>query len=83
MTRIGIDAHFKGGSVRMAAASAAIDPGTPIDIVLNTVRWTSWTVFNTFYNRSRLNDVCFSTDQQHFDGLIGLSSLGRVLLLKP
>ena len=36
MTRIAIDARFKGGSVRMAAASAAIDRGTPIDIVLST-----------------------------------------------
>ena len=54
MTRIGIDPKYKGGSVRMAAASAAIDRGVPIDVVLNTGRWASWQVFNKFYNRSRL-----------------------------
>ena len=42
MTRIGIDPKYKGGSVRMAAASAAIDHGVPIDAVLNTGRWASW-----------------------------------------
>ena len=57
MTRIVIDARFMGGSVRMAAASAAIDRSKPIDVVLNTGRWTSWTVFDTFYNRSRLMSV--------------------------
>ena len=54
MTRIGIDPKYKGGSIRMAAASAAIDRGVPIDVVLNTGRWASWQVFNKFYNRSRL-----------------------------
>ena len=62
VTRMGMDARFKGGSVRMAAASAAIDRGTPIDIVLNTGRWTSWTVFNTLYNGSRLNSVFLPID---------------------
>ena len=50
MTRIGIDPKYKGGSIRMAAASAAIDRGVPIDVVLNTGRWASWQVFNKFYN---------------------------------
>ena len=54
MTCIGIDPKYKGGSVRMAAASAAIDRGVPIDAVLNTGRWASWQVFNKFYNRARL-----------------------------
>ena len=54
MTRIGIDPKYKGGSIRMAAASAAIDRGVPIDVVLDTGRWASWQVFNKFYNRSRL-----------------------------
>ena len=57
MTRIGVDPKYKGGSVRMAAASAAIDRGSPIDVVLNTGRWKSWTVFNKFYNRARVNAV--------------------------
>ena len=38
MTRIGIDPKYKGGSIRMAAASAAIDRGVPIDVVLDTGR---------------------------------------------
>ena len=54
MTCIGIDPKYKGGFVRMATASAAIDRGVPIDAVLNTGRWASWQVFNKFYNRSRL-----------------------------
>ena len=57
---------YKGGSIRMAAASAAIDHGVPIDVVLNTGRWSSWQVFNKFYNRARLRDVAPS---------IGLTSL--------
>ena len=36
MTRVGIDPKYKGGSIRMAAASAAIDRGVPIDVVLST-----------------------------------------------
>ena len=54
MNRVGIDPKYKGGSVRMAAASAAIDCGVPIDVVLDTARWASWQVLNKFYNRSRL-----------------------------
>ena len=37
MTRVGI-AGYGGGSVRMAAASAAIDSGVAIDVVLSTGR---------------------------------------------
>ena len=66
MTRVGIDPKYKGGSIRMAAASAAIDRGVPIEVVLNTGRLASWQVFNRFYNRARLRDVAPS---------IGLTSL--------
>ena len=57
MDRIGVHPRFKGGSIRMAAASAAIDRGMPIDVVLGTGRWSSWQVFNNFYSRSQLNAV--------------------------
>ena len=57
MKRVSIDPKYKGGSVRMAAASAAIDRGTPIEVVLSTGRWTSWRVFQLFYNRARLRDI--------------------------
>ena len=40
MTRVGVTG-YSGGSVRMAAASAAIDSGVAIDVVLSTCRWTS------------------------------------------
>ena len=66
MDRIKVDLRYKGGSIRMAAASAAIDRGVPIDVVLNTGRWSSWQVFNKFYNRAHLRDVAPS---------IGLTSL--------
>ena len=36
MDRIKVDPQYKGGSTRMAAASAAIDRGVPIDVILNT-----------------------------------------------
>ena len=57
MDRIGAHPRFKGGSIRMAAASAAIDRGMLINIVLGTGQWSSWQVFNNFYNRSQLNAV--------------------------
>ena len=52
---IQVDPKFKGGSIRMAAASAAIDRGEPIEWVLATGRWKSWSVFHKFYNRARVN----------------------------
>ena len=57
MTRVNIACTYGGGSCRMAAASAAIDSGVTIDVVLSTGRWTSWTVFNKFYNRAKLRAV--------------------------
>ena len=54
MDRAGIDPKYKGSFVHMAAASASIDRGVPIDVVLNTGRWASWQVLNKFYNRDRL-----------------------------
>ena len=57
MTRVQVAAGYGGGSVRMAAASAAIDSNAAIDVVLSTGRWTSWTVFNKFYNRAKLRTV--------------------------
>ena len=57
MTRGNIARTCGGGSVRMAAASAAIDSGVAIDVVLSTGRLTSWTVFHKFYNRAKLRAV--------------------------
>jgi hypothetical protein len=57
MDRIKVDPKYKGGSIRMAAASATIDRGVPIDVVLNTGRWSNWQVFNKFYNRACLRAV--------------------------
>jgi hypothetical protein len=55
--RIKVDPKYEGGSIRMAAAFAAIDRGMAIDVVLNTGRWSSWQVFNKFSNRARLRAV--------------------------
>ena len=41
MHRASTDPKYKGGPVSIAAASAAIDRGVPIDVVLNTERWSS------------------------------------------
>ena len=57
MTRVQVAPGYGGGSVRMAAASAAIDSGVAIDVVLSTGRWSSWTVFHKFYNRAKLRAV--------------------------
>ena len=37
MDRIKVDPKYKGGSIRMAAASAAIDGGVPIDVAYSTL----------------------------------------------
>ena len=42
INRVSIDPKYKGDSVRMAAASLAIDRGVPIDAMLDTGRWASW-----------------------------------------
>ena len=47
MTRVGIDPKYKGGSIRMAAASAAIDRGVPIEVVLDGPVGRSSTVSTT------------------------------------
>ena len=61
MHRAGVDPHWTGGSVRMAASSRALDEGEPIDVVMSIGRWTSWTVFKRFYDRSRLPPaICLS-----------------------
>ena len=54
MRKAGVSTQWTGGSVRMAASSRALDEGEPIDVVMSIGRWTSWTVFKRFYDRSRL-----------------------------
>ena len=44
--------HLKGGSIRMAAASKAIDDGCDPRFVLMMGRWRSWHVLDAFYNRA-------------------------------
>ena len=46
MNRGGIDPKYEGGSIRMAAASAAIDRGVPINALLDIGRWA---VASKFY----------------------------------
>ena len=41
MDHVSINLKYKGGSIRMAAASAAIHLGVPIDVVLSEGRWVS------------------------------------------
>ena len=57
MDRAGIDPKYRGGFVCMAAALVGIYRGVPIEVVLDTIRWASWQVFNRFYNRARLQAV--------------------------
>ena len=52
----GVDVSiWKGGSVRMAGSSKALDEGHSIDVVMHIGRWSSWKVFQRFYNRSQLS----------------------------
>ena len=71
MIRVSIDPKYKGGSVRMAAASAAIDRGVPIDVLLNTGRRASWQVFKFF---SSGGPVYSPEDQLNFVSLAHLST---------
>jgi integrase len=45
---------FKSHSVRGAAATKALENGTPLEDVLLTGRWKSISVFKKFYHRSRI-----------------------------
>ena len=74
MDRVGIDPKYKGGSVHMAAASAAIDRGVPIDVVLDTSRWASLQAFSKFYKRARLRAVAPSI-AEHRPNFAGLAHL--------
>ena len=48
----GVPKHFKGGFIRMAAASKAIDDGCDPRFVLMMSRWRSWHALDAFYNRA-------------------------------
>ena len=65
MDCVEIPKEYPGDSVRTDAASAVIDRGMLIDVVLSTGRWASWQVFNNFYNRSRLTAVAPPVAYQH------------------
>ena len=67
---LSIDPKYKGGSICMVGALAAIDREVPIDVVPNTGRWASGRVFNRFYNQVRLG----AADRHDFVGLVRLST---------
>ena len=52
MTRAGVPAHWTGGSIRMAASSRAADLGADPAWIMKIGRWSSWSMWNRFYNRS-------------------------------
>ena len=47
LDRADIDQKYRGGSVRMAATSAAIDRAVLIDVALDTDQWASRQVFKS------------------------------------
>jgi len=59
MQKAGIDTtRFKAASIRGAAASKALDHGATVDEVMRMGQWSSFSVFERFYNRSnKLIDV--------------------------
>jgi hypothetical protein len=52
MTRAGVPAHWTGGSIRMAASSRAAGLGAVPAWIMKIGRWSSWSMWNRFYNRS-------------------------------
>jgi len=68
MTAVGVDTNmFKAGSLRGATASSMLDKGASVDEVMRLGQWSSYTVFDRFYNRSRkqLNVVERMTDSSN------------------
>jgi hypothetical protein len=67
MASAGIDTKkFKAASTRSAAATKALDSGVDVDSVMKLGRWSSRTVFDTFYNRSlRVPDIIQLSTQVH------------------
>ena len=80
MDRVEIPKEHQGGSVRMAAESAAIDRGMPIDVVLSIGRWASWQVFQQFLQPVSTHSRG-SSSRPYFAGLTGLSNLNVLCVL--
>jgi integrase len=52
MQMAGVPKHFRSQSLRSAAASAAMDNGATMDMVLQQGRWSSAAMFKKYYYRS-------------------------------
>ena len=57
MQKAGVPAKYTSGSARMASASRLLDNGQNPDYVIGLGRWTSNSIFNRHYNRSRLANM--------------------------
>ena len=57
MQKAGVTAKYTSGSARMASASRLLDNGQNSDYVIGLGRWTSNSIFNRHYNRSRLANM--------------------------
>ena len=57
MQKAGVPAKYTSGSARMASASRLLDNGQNPDYVIGLGRWTSNSIFNKHYNRSRLRNM--------------------------
>ena len=51
----GIDVSFKGHSTRAAATSEAVDPGIPLEIVLDAADWSSTRILQKHYHKETAN----------------------------
>jgi len=61
MKAAGIDVNkFGAHSTRGAAASKALNKGSSVEQVMAAGRWSSWEVFNRFYNRANKGDIASS-----------------------
>jgi len=61
MRAAGIDVDkFGAHSTRGAAASKALNKGSSVEQVMAAGRWSSWEVFNRFYNRATKGDIASS-----------------------
>lgn len=58
MSAVGMNTNiFKAHSTWGEAASKALDQGATVDKVMQVGQWSSWSVFNTFYNHLIRRDI--------------------------
>ena len=62
MDKAGIDVkRFKPHSTRAASSSHAKAKGAPLNVIMNTARWTQNSTFRKFYEKHVQGKSCFQS----------------------